>query len=493
MHMSAAIPVIFLFLIALITVVACVAGGLRAGLKALPPSGSSSEFAATRRFLALNLCEAPVNIIVIPLLAFLMRAGPFRGDPLYTGLAYTWPMAVLLVPAFGLFFQSRLYRTLSLKILLLGLGRWAINLLIFGLMGVRDIGPGLAMILIVVGCALLIYSFIWGRQWLNDELEYPPLPPITLRPPIAQPVSAARLAPSAPPIVVHPPDPGVRCPVCHAPSSLRDAMCAACGLVFVSRVPVSFRQLSGYSALRPLEIGGMSHVYLARAHADGQLYALKALAAVDDAAGLGALACLRREAALLARLDHPNVVRAHEWREGDAPCLVMPYVPGPTLEATPTPLAPEVALRHAAAVVEALCYLHALPEPVAHCDIKPGNLLAPHEGRPLLIDFGSAALVGAGGVQAAPERYGTPGYAAPEQYRASPALASDIYGLGATLYHLLTGDDPACHPLAFPMLDGLPPAIAALLGATLKHDPAERPTAEALRNELHAIAARHLA
>src|SRR5687767_11110543 len=104
--------------------------GLRAGLKALPPAGSVGEFAATRRFLALNLCEAPVNILLIPFLAIALRNASLGRDVLASGLAFTWPMAVLLVPALGLFFQHRLYRTLSLKILLLGLGRWAINLLV---------------------------------------------------------------------------------------------------------------------------------------------------------------------------------------------------------------------------------------------------------------------------------------------------------------------------------------------------------------------------
>jgi hypothetical protein len=482
--MNGALLVIFLLLGLMVAGVAC---GLRLGLKALPPAGSVGEFAATRRFLALNLCEAPVNIIAIPLLAFLTRIEPLRGDLLFTGLSYTWPMAVLLAPALGLFFQSRLYRALSLKILLLGLGRWAINIAVFGSMAAGSDVAGIAMILVLVGCTLLIYSYIWGRQWLNDQLEYPPVPPITVRPPVARPISVARLAPSAPPIVMHPPDPGVRCPVCLEPSSLRDAACAACGLVFVSRVPAPFRQLAGYSALRPLEIGGMSHVYLARSHADGQLYALKALAAVDGAVGAEALACLRREAALLAGLDHPRLVRAVEWREGDAPCLVMPYVPGPTLECVPLPLAPEAALRYAAAAADALCYLHALPTPVAHCDIKPGNLLAPPDGPPLLIDFGSAASLGAENAQPAPERYGTPGYAAPEQYRGQPSLASDIYGLAATLYHLLTGDDPACHPLAFPQLDRLPPEIAALLRVALQPDPAARPTAQALRDGLRQL------
>ncbi|MBC8077999.1 MAG: serine/threonine protein kinase, partial [Chloroflexales bacterium] len=402
-----------------------VAGGLIAGslaafnysLKALPPSGSGGEFATTRRFLALNMCEPPINFFVVPILGAMTNSGRWGHDLLLVGLHFTWPMAVLLIPALGLFFRDSLYRKLSLKILLLGLGRWGINFLIFGLMSGT---PSVSFFLILIGCGLFAYSIRWGHNQLNGLLEYPPLAPRIAMPLVVQPVIAARVAQPAPPIVVYPPDPGVRCPVCHAPSSLHDAMCAACGLMLISRVPAPLRQLEGYSVLRPLEIGGMSHIYLARAHADGQLYAIKALAAVDNAVGAEALVCLQREAALLLRLDHPRVVRALEWREGDAPCLVMPYVPGPTLESCSLPLPVGTAVRYAVSVADVLCYLHALPEPVAHCDIKPSNLIVPPDEQPLLVDFGSAALLGANGVQAAPARYGTPGYAAPEQYRGCP-------------------------------------------------------------------------
>ena len=474
-----------IFLIVLLLLLGGLTAGivftLRVGMKALPPSGSSGEFVAVRRFLALNLCEPALNIVVVPVVAYVAITHAWHGNVLYTGLAFTWPMAVLLVPALGLRFRDPLYRAASLKILALGLGRWFITALIFGLGGRSDGGMSVALLLFLVGCGLLIYSFVWGHGQLTGPLEDPSLlplassPPADLRAQIASAVSAARVAKPAPPIVVYPPDPGVRCPVCHAPSSLRDGMCAACGLVFVSRVPTPFRQLEGYAVLRPLEIGGMSHIYLARAHASGQLCAVKALAAVDETVGAEAFACLRREAALLQRLDHPQLVRALEWRDDNAPCLVMPYVPGPTLEAVALPLPHEIALSYAISVADALCYLHALPEPVAHCDIKPGNLLLPPGGQPILVDFGSATAHDADSV--APERYGTPGYAAPEQYRGSPAPASDIYGLGATLYHLLTGDDPASHPLVFPQLDQLPPPIATLLDAMLQHEPAQRPCA----------------
>ncbi len=151
-------------------VIAGVVWGFRTALKALPPQGSAGEFAATRRFLALNLCEVPINIIAIPLLAFILRVEPLRGDPLYTGLSYTWPMAVLLVPAFGLLFRDALYRKLSRKIFLLGLGRWAINIVVFGSMGARSDVAVIAMITFVIGCVLFGAHLGWqiDRLDIND-------------------------------------------------------------------------------------------------------------------------------------------------------------------------------------------------------------------------------------------------------------------------------------------------------------------------------------
>jgi serine/threonine protein kinase len=123
-----------------------------------------------------------------------------------------------------------------------------------------------------------------------------------------------------------------------------------------------------------------------------------------------------------------------------------------------------------------------------HCDIKPGNLIAPENGTPaVLVDFGSAIILDSDTrtPENRPERYGTPGYAAPEQYQHQATGQSDVYGLAATLYHLLTGDDPTKHPLAFPALWRIPTDLTAILTPALERDPTLRPTPIDFSNVLH--------
>jgi serine/threonine protein kinase len=124
---------------------------------------------------------------------------------------------------------------------------------------------------------------------------------------------------------------------------------------------------------------------------------------------------------------------------------------------------------------------------VVHHDIKPANLIVrPDDNELILVDFGGAVrLAGVGPALPQPDSYGTPGYAAPEQYSGDAAPASDVYGLAATLYHLLTDDDPTAHPLEFPQLQRLPPDVVALLQPALARDPNARPTPRAFQAALY--------
>lgn len=299
------------------------------------------------------------------------------------------------------------------------------------------------------------------------------------------------------------------CPVCHAPTARYASECRDCGLVFVSRVPAALRELPAYEVLRPLGSGGMSSVYLARKRQSNGLCVIKSLASVDGIADphwrSEAARCLRKEAELLQQLDHPNIVRVLNTvatRQGDF--LVLEYVPGPTLEERLTrpdgrggllrgsAMPPQEALRYGVSIAGVLDYLARLPEPVVHHDIKPANLIVrPDDNRLILVDFGSAVLLPSSTPQTIRlDTYGTPGYAAPEQYQGTASPKSDVYALAATLYHLLTDDDPTGHPLAFPAMTQLPPDVAAVLQAALVRDAAARPDARTLRHWLQSIAYR---
>src|SRR5262249_30575595 len=125
-----------------------------------------------------------------------------------------------------------------------------------------------------------------------------------------------------------------------------------------------------------------------------------------------------------------------------------------------------------------LNYLHNLQPPVIYRDLKPSNIMLAPSGQLYLIDFGVARRFN-------PTRskdtvaFGSPGYAAPEQYgRAQTTARSDIYSLGATLYTLLTGIDPEQNPFSFAPLhlsEKVPHGFEALLMKMVEMDPGQRP------------------
>ncbi len=155
------------------------------------------------------------------------------------------------------------------------------------------------------------------------------------------------------------------------------------------------------------------------------------------------------EGEVLKKLEHRALPRVHQFFEDDCghTYLLMDYVRGANLEQLrleqpegQIPL-PQV-LSIMAPVVDALSYLHMQSPPIIHRDIKPENIIVPTASdEAVLVDFGLAK-------EYIPDRtttiirHGTPGYAAPEQYGGGTNPRSDIYGLGATLYTLLTGIVP---------------------------------------------------
>lgn len=142
-----------------------------------------------------------------------------------------------------------------------------------------------------------------------------------------------------------------------------------------------------------------------------------------------------------------------------------------------------------AQVAATLHVLHSQPDSIIHCDIKPANLIAPEYSYPVLLDFGSAVVLHETTHLLTPgTRYGTPGYAAPEQYQGSIEPQSDVYALAATLYHLATDDDPSQHPLRFPKLTQLPQDLAEVLSSALQRDAWQRPDAASFAEQLRNLA-----
>lgn len=158
------------------------------------------------------------------------------------------------------------------------------------------------------------------------------------------------------------------------------------------------------------------------------------------------------EARLLARLSHPNLPRVSDYfvLPGQGEYLVMDYIEGEDLESKLNSLQrgekgllEKEAVPWMIQICEALSYLHQQTPPVIHRDVKPANIKIDPKGRAVLVDFGIAKRLEPARTTQAGARAVTPGFSPPEQYGGAPTDArSDVYALGATLYNLLTGQEP---------------------------------------------------
>jgi len=228
-----------------------------------------------------------------------------------------------------------------------------------------------------------------------------------------------------------------------------------------------------YRVVKALGGGGMKLVYLAE---DLRLAARKcALAEMVDTfssaeAQKQAISAFQREADMLAQLSNEHIPRVFDrFSEGNHHFLVMEYVDGTTLEEQIKQeggkLPPARVIAVALQVLDTLEYLHRLQPPVIYRDLKPSNIMVTGEGQAKLIDFGIARhfqpLSNA-------TMIGTQGYAPPEQYRGQVETRSDIYALGATMHHAISGRDPAAEaPFSFPPLLKICPDVNARLAAVI--------------------------
>ena len=201
-----------------------------------------------------------------------------------------------------------------------------------------------------------------------------------------------------------------------------------------------------YELLEEIGRGGQGVVYRALQKSLNRTVALKVIG-LGHWASDAHLKRFRREAEAAASLDHPGIVPIYEVGERDGSCYFsMKFIEGGQLDEVvrrePMPIRRTVEL--IAKVARTVHYAH--DHNILHRDIKPGNILLDAKGEPHLTDFGLARLVESeSSVTHTLDVLGTPSYMAPEQAvgnNAAVSRATDVYGLGAVLYQLLTGHPP---------------------------------------------------
>ena len=259
-------------------------------------------------------------------------------------------------------------------------------------------------------------------------------------------------------------------------------------------------RLGDYELVSELGRGGMGAVYRARDRSGREL-ALKVCSSVRP--GDKGLRRFQRECEQLTRMQHPHVVRCLASGAGPPPWLAMELVEGQDLDQRlrAGPLAPAQAARVVAELAEAVAYAHSLG--VLHRDLKPSNVLLRADGRALLTDFGLVRVLDASRFTETGCLVGTPLYMAPEQARGAreDGVGVDVWGLGAILYHALTGQPPlrADSPLELliqlqdPRISSpdalnaqVPAWLARLTLRCLARDPRARPSAAQLASALRA-------
>jgi len=306
------------------------------------------------------------------------------------------------------------------------------------------------------------------------------------------------------------------CNYCGASNTDKATICFACGnpldlsetkgeqtslaTSFTGKLVLDTLLKQRYRIIGMLGKGGFGAVYKAQdIQFNNRLLAIKEMSQdrLKNQEIREAAEAFKTESQLLAGLTHPNLPRIYDqFSEHGRWYLVMDFIEGETLSEylsrknlsfLPVSEVLEIGMQ----LCTVLSYLHTRRPPIIFRDLKPDNIMRTSEGQIYLIDFGIARHFKLGQIKDT-IALGSPGYAAPEQYgKVQTTPAADIYGLGATLHSLITGEDPSINPFHFASLREYPQEVPAgldeLIIKMLDMDVRMRPTDDEVRKELKHI------
>ena len=310
------------------------------------------------------------------------------------------------------------------------------------------------------------------------------------------------------------------CPNCGRANPSSSVSCPGCGLSLKITTPLPpepeaavtshivhlkpDQLLEGrYRIVNQVGTGGFGAVYKAEdTQHNNRLVAVKqiGLSGLMSQQVIEATDAFNREVMILSDLKHPHIPRIYgQFTDPEHWYVVMDFIEGETLEEyrvkAPGACLPLMqVLDLGIQLCSVLNYLHNHQPPIIFRDVKPANIMLTPGGNLYLIDFGVARYFKPGKARDT-TALGSPGFAAPEQYgKAQTTPQSDIYGLGATLYQLLTGIDPSVTPFHFVSLHVLdktiPTELDTLVMQMLEMDVSKRPaTMTLVKQELQGIAA----
>jgi len=206
------------------------------------------------------------------------------------------------------------------------------------------------------------------------------------------------------------------------------------------------RDFGPFTLEKEIGKGSRAAVFLARDSRDGAFVALKLLAPTDAATLEEQRQQMEAEAWRLRMLSHPNIIALRQRGEVEGvPYLSFPFVEGKSLDAVAAEKSVDLPFLLEAMVKVCRALGHAHSKGLIHRDLKPRNILIDPRTEPVVLDWGLAWQKGSKGEPNVQSIVGTPAYMSPEQARGEEAHltdATDVYSVGAILYHLVTGKPP---------------------------------------------------